>query len=315
VLIMCADESGAGELGSGSIIDGSGHVLTNAHVVIQSTSGKPWQTVRVYLKPAKMTGDPKQDLVDPITAKVVSYDRSLDLALLELEDAPKVPPLALGNPDDVVIGDHVAAIGHPEQGGLWTLTTGVVSTLVANVGGVKGKNVFQTDASINRGNSGGPLLNANGDIIGVNTLMSRKAADGLAITAVNFSVKSDVVKTWIASAGSEVSYAPAPASPAPDVASVPPAKSVPSGAGKLAAVEGAGKGAGLGLMSGASGGSSGSLAPSSAAPPAVKREMVTESKPYNKEKLIEEAMKELEDMGDEMHQEIMRKKAQMQQQH
>ncbi|MBI3551047.1 MAG: trypsin-like peptidase domain-containing protein [Elusimicrobia bacterium] len=296
VLILCAESGGTGELGSGSVIDSAGHVLTNAHVVIRDSTGQPWPTIRVYLKPPKMTGDPKQDLANPIGGKVVSFDRGLDLALVELDDAPKVAPLALGDPDDVVVGDHVAAIGHPEQGGLWTLTTGVVSTLVANVGGVKGKNVFQTDASINRGNSGGPLLNANGDIIGVNTLMSRKAADGLAITAVNFSVKADVAKNWIAKAGMSMDYAkPADSAPAKTMVAAAP-KPVPAPPAP-AKVEPAQMG--------------GEVQPGPK--PAVKaeqRQMVTESKPFNKEKLIEEEMKEMEDLEEEMHQEVLKHKPQ-----
>src|SRR5439155_16151077 len=100
--------------------------------------------------------------------------------------------LALGDDSGVEPGDPVVAIGHPEQGGLWTLTQGVVSTVIADLGGVAGKNAFQTDASINRGNSGGPLIDRSGNIIGVNTSMARKAADGLTITSVNFSVRASV---------------------------------------------------------------------------------------------------------------------------
>jgi serine protease Do len=267
VLILCAAPDGAGELGSGSLLDGQGRILTNAHVVIRDSTRKPWPTVRVYLKPAKMTGDPKLDLAGPLEARVVSFDSALDLALIELASPPAgLPQLALADPEDVVVGDRVAAIGHPEQGGLWTLTTGVVSTLVADLGGVKGKAAFQTDASINRGNSGGPLLNSAGDIIGVNTLMSRKAADGLAITAVNFAVRSDVARRWLSGAAMSVHYAP-------------------SGTQTTA----------------------GTAAPA----PAAGRQHVTitESRPFDRERLIEEEMKDMEGLEEEMHEEVLKRSA------
>jgi serine protease Do len=300
VLILCSESGGAGELGSGSFIDGAGHVLTNAHVVIRESTGKPWPTIHVYLKPEKMTGDSKLDLVNPYNGKVVSYDRGLDLALVELDNPPKEAALALGNPDDVVVGDPVAAIGHPEQGGLWTLTTGVVSTLVANLGGVEGKTAFQTDASINRGNSGGPLLNANGDIIGVNTLMSRKAADGLAITAVNFSVRADVAKNWIQGAGMNLAYAGPSAAPAdmdrqvaavPTPVAAPPASTVAPAAPPAAVAVQADK-----------------PKPGKLGAKPGKRVMITQSKPFDKDQLIKEQIKAMENLEDDMHQEFLRKK-------
>lgn len=288
VLILGTSEDGTGELGSGSVLSDSGKILTNAHVVIQASTRKPWPLLRVYLKPARMTGDSKQDLRDPLTARVAAADSDLDLALLELEAPPSsLNVLSLADPDTVDVGDRVAAIGHPEQGGLWTLTTGVVSTLLANMGGVAGKNVFQTDASINRGNSGGPLLNAKGGIIGVNTLMSRKAADGLAITSVNFAVKSDVAKRWLEkSANTPIEFAraqdlavsAASAEPAPPPKPAPaPDTEKPS----LAAKNGG-------------------------------REMVSESKPYSRKNLIDEQIQEMESLEEEMASEIRKKKASLQ---
>jgi serine protease Do len=101
------------------------------------------------------------------------------------------------DPDEVEIGDDVVAIGHPETAGLWTLTTGVISSVVKDFQGVNGKDVFQTEASINRGNSGGPLLNDEGQMVAINTCISRRAADGLAITDINFSLKSSVPVEWM----------------------------------------------------------------------------------------------------------------------
>ncbi|MBI4678758.1 MAG: trypsin-like peptidase domain-containing protein [Elusimicrobia bacterium] len=207
VLVMCFGEDGNGELGTGSVLDASGKIVTNAHVVIRKSTGKPFQNIRAYFKPAKITGDPKTDLADPKEATVTAWDPKLDLAVLELKEKPaSLTVMPLGDSEAVEPGESVIAIGHPEQGGLWTLTTGVVSTVLANLGGVPGKDAFQTDASINRGNSGGPLISRRGAMIGVNTSMARKAPDGLTITAVNFAVKSSVVKDWLASAGVRADY-------------------------------------------------------------------------------------------------------------
>ncbi|MBI5623003.1 MAG: trypsin-like peptidase domain-containing protein [Elusimicrobia bacterium] len=239
VLVMCFGEDGNGELGTGSVLDASGKVVTNAHVVIRKSTGKPFPTVRVYFKPSRITGDPKTDLANPKDAVVVAYDSKLDLAVLELKEKPAgLTVMPLGDADSVEPGDQVIAIGHPEQGGLWTLTSGVVSTVVANLGGVPGKNAFQTDASINRGNSGGPLISRRGAMIGVNTSMARKAPDGLTITAVNFAVKTSVVKDWLARAGVAADYeelAPAGSDAAPSAAEAPKTRPAPQAAAPASA--------------------------------------------------------------------------------
>jgi serine protease Do len=77
----------------------------------------------------------------------------------------------------------------------------VVSAYWQDYGGVQGKNLFQTDASINRGNSGGPLLDEQGIMIGINSMIARKAPDGLMITDVNFSIKSNVALKWLSRKG------------------------------------------------------------------------------------------------------------------
>ena len=113
----------------------------------------------------------------------------------------------MGDPEVITIGSRVLAIGHPEQGGLWSLTTGVISAEWENFTNVPGKHVFQTETGLNRGNSGGPLIDENGQQIGVNTSMARKAKDGLAITSISFAVKSSVAKDWLAKQGVQVAYA------------------------------------------------------------------------------------------------------------
>jgi hypothetical protein len=146
----------------------------------------------------------------PIACKrrLVAHDPELDLALLKVEgSATTLPVLPMGDPAALSIGSRVLAIGHPEQGGLWSLTTGVISAEWENFTNVPGKHVFQTETGLNRGNSGGPLIDENGQQIGVNTSMARKAKDGLAITSISFAVKSSVAKEWLAKQGVQVAYA------------------------------------------------------------------------------------------------------------
>jgi serine protease Do len=276
-LILCASNEGSGELGTGSVVDAARRrILTNAHVVIRDTTDKPWPVIHLYFKPESMTGDAKQDMQNPVLGRVVAFDRALDLALVEAASLPSdAAAIALDDPRGVEVGDRVAAIGHPEQGGLWTLTTGVISTVVADVGGVKGKNAFQTDTSINRGNSGGPLLDARGAIVGVNTSMARKAADGLAITSVNFALRSDVARRWMAAQDEKVAYGGVP--------SKTPTQTITAAAASAGA--------------------------STSAPPAApaKHVTITESKPYDRDAVISAEIAKMEDLGNEMHNEIQTK--------
>jgi serine protease Do len=132
----------------------------------------------------------------------MAYSTPLDLALLKVE-SPSVPlpVVSFSEATQGRIGDRVVAIGHPEQGGLWTLTTGVISAEVDNFNGVKGKHVFQTETGLNRGNSGGPLLDSDGHMIAVNTAIARVAPDGLPITSISFSLKSSVAAQWLRGQG------------------------------------------------------------------------------------------------------------------
>ena len=141
--------------GSGFVIDKQGTILTNAHVVDGATK----VTVRF--------GDSK--LLD---AKILGRDRTTDLAVLKVD--PKeidLHPLRLGSAKDVQVGDPVVAIGNP-FGLDRTLTTGVVSAKQRQIRGLADfqiDNVIQTDAAINPGNSGGPLIDAAGEVIGINS--------------------------------------------------------------------------------------------------------------------------------------------------
>lgn len=277
VLILGSDGGSKGSGGTGTIIDSNGYVITNAHVVM-GKHGKPLSKIYVYLKPPRLTGDNQKDLVNRYKASVVSFSpaSNLDLALLKIENAPSgLPTVSFADPKTVDIGDYVTAIGHPEQAGLWTLTTGTVSTLIANFSGVKGKHVFQTEASINRGNSGGPLLSDSGQMIGINTSIARRAADGIAITDVNFALKASVAVDWLNAMGHSVGYGKALIEQKVAVKTVPETKPEPAQekvVGKRLDVDQARK----------------------------KQKVLTPKRPYSLKELRRKQIRELENLMDEM---------------
>ncbi len=202
VLILASEGSRMGSVGTGSIIREDGLIITNAHVFIRQDSKKLKSDITIYLKPDRVTGNHKKDLSRKYRGRMVSYNIPLDLALVKIVNINKpLTRVDFAEAENVGIGDQVYAIGHPEQGGLWSLTTGVISAFRVNYGGVPGKDLFQTDASINRGNSGGPLLDEGGVMVGINSMIARKASDGLTITDVNFSIKSNVAIKWLNSLG------------------------------------------------------------------------------------------------------------------
>lgn len=141
-------------LGSGVIIDGDkGLVLTNAHVIDGAT------TIRARLLDGR-----------EFEADLVGSDPDFDLALLHLNDADNLPQVAMGDSTDLMIGETLIAIGNP-FGFSNTVTTGVISAMNRTIRTKQGTftDFLQTDAAINPGNSGGPLLNINGELIGINT--------------------------------------------------------------------------------------------------------------------------------------------------
>jgi serine protease Do len=218
VMIIGYSTSGQrGNGGTGSIIQQDGLVLTNAHVVIEELTGKPYPRLTIYLKPDRVNGDPKADLSRSVKGRVVAFSEPLDLALLKLDGlSGPFPILELDDSDRIEIGDRVVAIGHPEQGGLWTLTTGTISAQFENFNATKGKSVFQTETGLNRGNSGGPLLDTSGRMVGINTAIARVSPDGLPITSISFSLKSNVAKQWLREQGVVFHDPPATEKPALD---------------------------------------------------------------------------------------------------
>lgn len=300
VLILASDDGRMGSGGTGSIIRTDGLVITNAHVVINKETNRPYRRLSLFLKPDRVTGNMDKDLARRVEAKLVAYDAALDMALLRMENPPAgLTVVSLGDPDQVAIGDPVVAIGHPETGGLWTLTTGTISAEIENFNGVKGKDIFQTETSLNRGNSGGPLLDGRGAMVGVNTMISRKAADGMTITSINFAIKSSVARQWLASQGVTVPYGStsppmgsSPTAPRPmekTETSVP--ASPPAADKSVTPVQKPETGPKSPLPD--------LKKPSKEEKPAAK--ILTEQRPYDLDRLIADRMKEMEDLMDEMH--------------
>ena len=198
VVIKASKEGGSGMIGAGSIISDKGLIITNAHVVVSKDDNQPYPKLRVYIRPDKLTGSAQEDLSNYFDAEVLRYSKDLDLALLKIKNfSLKSETIEFADPSDISVGEEVVAIGHPEQGGFWSLTYGRISGEMKDYQGVTGKDVYQTDTSVNRGNSGGPLLDRRGYMVAINSNIARLSRDGLPITGVNFSIKSSVVKKWL----------------------------------------------------------------------------------------------------------------------
>ena len=194
--------SGEGEAGQGSgfVLDGDGYVATNAHVVTNGTGSKLDKAREVYVQ----FGDGNQ-----VEGEIVGYDPNADVGLVKID--PKgleLVPLSFAPTREVRVGEPVAAIGSPfgEQG---SLSIGVVSAKDRTIEALTDFSIsdaIQTDAAINRGNSGGPLLDARGRVIGIN---SQIRSSGGGSVGVGFAVSGDMVKRSIRQirGGGEVRYA------------------------------------------------------------------------------------------------------------
>jgi len=147
-------------LGSGVIISGErGLILTNAHVISRSSS------IKVVLQDER-----------EFSADIIGADPDSDLAVLRIQSDESLPAIEMGSSGDLMIGETIIAIGNP-FGFSHTVTTGVISALNRSIRTEERtyQDFIQTDASINPGNSGGPLLNINGELIGINTAIYAKA--------------------------------------------------------------------------------------------------------------------------------------------
>ena len=162
-------------LGSGFIIDEKGIVVTNNHVI----EGAEDIVVQV-------NGEKK------FKAKVIGADPLSDIAVLQIETKEKFTPVKFGDSDKARIGDWVIAIGNPfGLGG--TVTSGIISARNRSIGLTRYEDYIQTDASINSGNSGGPLFDMNGDVIGINTAILGRSGN----VGIGFSIPSNSAKQVI----------------------------------------------------------------------------------------------------------------------
>ena len=152
-------ERKASSLGSGFIIKENGTVITNNHVISEADD----ILIKVNSKEYK--------------AKVIGADPYMDVAVLKMQTSDKFTPVKFGNSDKARVGDWVVAIGNPfGLGG--TVTSGIISARNRDIGMTRYDDFIQTDASINQGNSGGPLFNLTGEVVGINTAIIAPGRSG-----------------------------------------------------------------------------------------------------------------------------------------
>jgi serine protease Do len=166
-----------GGLGSGFIISGDGHIVTNHHVVDGA------QTVQVTLADGTK-----------YTAEVIGSDPATDIAVLSIKADVALPFVSFGSSEDMRVGDEVVAMGNP-FGLSSTVTSGIISAKARDINSGPYDAFLQTDAAINRGNSGGPLFNNAGEVIGVNTAI---LSPGGGSVGIGFAVPSDMVRDVVA---------------------------------------------------------------------------------------------------------------------
>ncbi|MBN2842606.1 MAG: trypsin-like peptidase domain-containing protein, partial [Sedimentisphaerales bacterium] len=160
-------------LGSGFIIDPRGYIITNCHVIDEADD------ITIIMA----------DGVSKYSARKIALNRETDLAVLKIDAEKPLPTVTLGYSNDIMVGETVLAIGNP-FGYNHTLTDGIVSAIHSNIANENGQttDMIQISAPINPGNSGGPLLNINGELIGVNTKI-RKSAE-----AIGFAIPIDTLR-------------------------------------------------------------------------------------------------------------------------
>jgi S1-C subfamily serine protease len=184
VVTISADVDGgfqSGEaVGTGVIVSEDGEIITNAHVVAGASE------IRV-----RLAGN-----TEPIVADLVAADPGNDLALLRIDVDKPLPAATFADPDDIRLGDHVVAIGFAlDLDGDPSVTLGIVSALdrtLSESQEIALDGLIQTDAAISSGNSGGPLVNAAGQVVGINTAVARSDAE-ISASNVGFAISSGEV--------------------------------------------------------------------------------------------------------------------------
>lgn len=168
-------------LGSGVIVSADGYVLTNNHVIANADN------IQVLLYDGRVA-----------KATPVGADEETDLAVLKITDAGNLPVIHMADPRRLRVGDVVLAIGNPLNLNQ-TVTMGIISALGRQLNNSSPEDFIQTDAAINLGNSGGALVNSNGDLVGINTLLIGKAANAEGIGfAIPVDTATNVLRQLIA---------------------------------------------------------------------------------------------------------------------
>lgn len=187
-------------IGSGFVLNEGGEIATNAHVVTQGEGNAIREADEVYVAFADR---------NQVPARIVGYDANADVALLKIDPAGlTLRPLRLGTARDLRVGSPVAAIGSP-FGEPQSLSVGVVSAtnrMIMSLTGFEIAGAIQTDAAINRGNSGGPLVNGRGEVLGINSQIQTTSGGG---EGVGYAVPADTVRRTLAALrrDGEVDYA------------------------------------------------------------------------------------------------------------
>jgi putative serine protease PepD len=250
VVSIKALTANGGDTGTGIVLNDEGLILTNNHVISEGTN--------ITVSPGKSSNLTR-------TATLVGADANSDLALIKIDPSGLgLTPLKLVSSTSVQVGDPVYAIGNP-YGLDETLTRGIVSALGREISAPNGasiKNAIQTDAALNPGNSGGPLLDDQGDVIGVNSQIASDAASGEGSqpgsTGVGFAISSsttsEVIKTIESGGGTS---APEQAERSSGVQRQPGGESSPYGTQSPYQVEGPSRSAGGGQVEGGEAGSEG----------------------------------------------------------
>jgi S1-C subfamily serine protease len=175
-------------VGSGFIVSEEGHIVTNRHVVV-GRSGRPQATVGVTLSDGSR-----------VDGQVLGTDTRYDIAVIKISGPEKFKALSFAKLSDVLVGQDVVAIGYAldlkgGEGAAFTVTRGIVSAKNRSTSETSSSfGAIQTDASINHGNSGGPLLNLNGEVVGVNTSLATDTTTGGIAQGIGFALGSDIVK-------------------------------------------------------------------------------------------------------------------------